>query len=167
MQSCGTFTVELQFYNVLVIFQVILLNACFRRYDLASVYDNGAVFQLELKGTWFAKFFKNGICIGYTRDFDVDTVRTFLVNLCFCAVAVNTLLQLVNRVFHIFGRRILITHYLICDTYTAGQVQTKCDVFGSSRSGRSEADSCGVGQKPKKQGDRNDYTNRFVLFHVS
>lgn len=67
----------------------------------------------------------------YTRDFDVDTVRTFLVNLCFCAVAVNTLLQLVDCVFHIFGRRILITHYLICDTYTAGQVQTKCDVLAA------------------------------------
>ena len=122
---------------------------------------------MELKGTWFAKLFENGICIGYTRDLDVDAVAAFLINLCFCAVAVNTLLQLVNGVFHVCGRWILVTHYLISNTYTTGQIQSEGNVFGSSRSGRSEADTCGVGQKPKKQGDHNDYTNRFVLFHVS
>ena len=61
---------------------------------------------------------KDLICIGNTRNLDVDPVIAFLVYICFRRILIDTLLELIDRISHILGGWICLIR-LICDRYTA------------------------------------------------
>ena len=100
-KSLRTLVSQSQLYDPFFVLHAVRLNTCLCRSNLRTIQYNGSVGQLELQGTGFTQLFQDRVGIGYTGDLDVDTVGTFLVNLSLCAVAVYTLLQLINRVFHL------------------------------------------------------------------
>ena len=93
------------------------------------------------QGTRFAEFFQNCVCIGNTRNINVDPVTSLLVHNSLGTVVLYTLLQLVNGIGHFFRCRILI-YCLIRDADTAGQVKTQLDIIHGIIAEESEQSYC-------------------------
>ncbi len=79
----------------------------------------------KIQASRFTKFLQDRIGVRHTRDLNIDPVGALLIYLRLRAVILYTLLQLVNRVVHILGIRILISHHLICDADTTCQIQSQ------------------------------------------
>ena len=88
---------------------------------ISSFQYHFTICGLELQRTWFSKLCQNGICITDTRNLNIDTVGTFLVNLSLSTVAFYTLLKFVYSIFHITIRYILAI-YFICNTNSTCKV---------------------------------------------
>ena len=76
------------------------------------------VFIGEFEGSRLSQFLQNGIGIRSTRDINVDSVLSFLINLCFIRIPLRLQLQFVDSVTHLLLRRVLV-HSLIRDRNTA------------------------------------------------
>ena len=98
---------------------------------MGSVQDDGSVIELELQGTGFSELCQDLIGIGHAGDLYVDTVGAFLVYGGFRRIAVDTLLQLVYGIGHVFRGRILV-YGLVGDRYAAFQIESELDVLSGA-----------------------------------
>ena len=96
---------------------------------IGSFQNYRSIRSRELQRTWFSKLCQNGICITDTRNLNIDTVGTFLVNLSLSTVAFYTLLKFIHRICHIFYRRCFVTNGLIGNADTTCQIESQFDVF--------------------------------------
>ena len=158
----GTFEYDAVLFLQLVDRVVQLILACGRIVAVAGI---AVVVRLadKIQRTRCTQLFEDLICIGNARDLNSNTVDTLFVNLCFLAVAHNTLLQLVHGIIHVFGGR----HILICrigDADTTGQIQTGNDVSCRTCTCRSETDCrCKCQQRDQKNRKDQDCNSLFFL----
>ena len=91
----------------------------------------------EIQRARCAKLGQDGICIRYARDFDIDPVSAFLIDIRFSRILLDTALQLIDRIIHIIRRRIGRVRF-ISDGHTAGQIQTGLDIPHRARAAGAE-----------------------------
>ena len=129
-----TFIRQYQFYHILTILIAVCGGACLSLGHISSFQYYFTIGSLELQRTWLTKLCKNRICISNTRNLDIDPVSTFLINLSLGTVVFHTLLQLVDRVCHIFCTWFFIADCLVGDAHTACQIQTQMDLICRTQS---------------------------------
>ena len=82
----------------------------------------------KIQRTGLAKLLQNRIGIGNSGDLDINPVIPLLIHNSLRAVALHTLLQLVDGIRHVIPVRLLVSHHLISDADASRKVKSQLDV---------------------------------------
>ena len=111
------------------------INGLIQRISALALTGVGIIFisfrirlRNKIQCTGPSQILKNCICILHAGNFNIDSICSLLVNNRFCTVIFHTLLKLGHRILHIGFIGSFLTHHLIGNADTAGQIQTQLNV---------------------------------------
>ena len=93
----------------------------------------------KLECTRLTELLEDLICVGRTRDIDVDTIASLLVNLGLGRVALCLQLELIDGIRHLLRGRVVFGG-LVGDGNTAVQIQAQLNVLRTMNSEEAETD---------------------------
>ena len=133
-----------------VLAQVVRIPSGLGAFNVRSLNEHISSDILKLQRAGPSKLLQNGIGVGHTGNLDVNPVPSLLVNHGLGAVALHTLLELIDRIIHLLLGGI-VNHRLISDADTAGQVQAQLNIFRRAGPGLSKAYGRTVEQSRRNQ----------------
>ena len=120
----------------------------------------------KIQGSRRSQIFQDLIGVRYARDFNADSIRTFLINICFSRILIDTLLQLVDGIVHIRYRRSCLIRF-VCDRYTAGKIKAGADILHRPSAVLTPPDECRKAGHYREDDSENKHNDASLFLHVT